>query len=186
MFGTCSIRILSKENRHKNPAFFFHGKNFLQKKNGGFWLICQQTPAMYQRCIPISFRVFWWGARDKSWSSSTGSLDTKLAAGCIRENPVIKPSLGGGFKHLLFSSQSLGKWSNLTNIFQMGWNHQQASYIGDYHRGFLVYKGGFVEELLVVSGQRKFSWSQFVFSDVWFGILLDELFWDVYNVTWAM
>ena len=44
MFGTCSIRILSKENRHKNPAFFFHGKNFLQKKNGGFWLICQQTP----------------------------------------------------------------------------------------------------------------------------------------------
>ena len=24
----------------------------------------------------------------------------------------------------LFSPQTLGKWSNLTNIFQMGWNHQ--------------------------------------------------------------
>ena len=32
--------------------------------------------------------------------------------------------LGGGFKYFLFSSRSLGKWSNLTNIFQMGWNHQ--------------------------------------------------------------
>ena len=32
--------------------------------------------------------------------------------------------LPGGFKYLLFSSRTLGKWSNLTNIFQMGWNHQ--------------------------------------------------------------
>ena len=31
--------------------------------------------------------------------------------------------LGGGFKYFLFSPL-LGKWSNLTNIFQMGWNHQ--------------------------------------------------------------
>ena len=29
------------------------------------------------------------------------------------------PKLGGGFKALL-----LRKWSNLTHIFQMGWNHQ--------------------------------------------------------------
>ena len=27
-------------------------------------------------------------------------------------------------KHFLFLPRSLGKWSNLTNIFQMGWNHQ--------------------------------------------------------------
>ena len=31
--------------------------------------------------------------------------------------------LGGGFKYFLCSPY-LGKWSNLTNIFQMGWNHQ--------------------------------------------------------------
>ncbi len=30
----------------------------------------------------------------------------------------------GGFKYFLFSPRSLGRWSNLTNIFQMGWNHQ--------------------------------------------------------------
>ena len=35
--------------------------------------------------------------------------------------------LGGvGFKYFLFSPRSLRKWSNLTNIFQMDWNHQQV------------------------------------------------------------
>ncbi len=29
----------------------------------------------------------------------------------------------------LFSSRKLGKWSNLTNIFQMGWNHQLAKVV---------------------------------------------------------
>ena len=32
--------------------------------------------------------------------------------------------LAGGFKYFLFSPRSLGRWPNLTNIFQMGWNHQ--------------------------------------------------------------
>ena len=33
--------------------------------------------------------------------------------------------LGGGLKHLQYYFYPyLGKWSNLTNIFQVGWNHQ--------------------------------------------------------------
>ena len=36
--------------------------------------------------------------------------------------------LGGGFKHFLFSPRNLGKISNLTNIFQMGWNHQPEDF----------------------------------------------------------
>ena len=32
--------------------------------------------------------------------------------------------LGGGFKYFCYFHPYLGKWSNLTNIFQMGWNHQ--------------------------------------------------------------
>ena len=32
--------------------------------------------------------------------------------------------LVGGFEQFLFSPGSLGRWSNLTHIFQMGWNHQ--------------------------------------------------------------
>ena len=31
--------------------------------------------------------------------------------------------LGGGFKYYYFHPY-LGTWSNLTDIFQMGWNHQ--------------------------------------------------------------
>ena len=39
--------------------------------------------------------------------------------------------LGGGFKYFLFSSfhPYLGKIPILTNIFQMGWNHQLDWYI---------------------------------------------------------
>ena len=37
--------------------------------------------------------------------------------------------LGGGNSNIfLFSSRNLGKWSNLTDIFQMGWNHQSVIY----------------------------------------------------------
>ena len=36
--------------------------------------------------------------------------------------------LGGGFKYFLFSPVLGGKWSNLTNIFQMGWNQQPVIY----------------------------------------------------------
>ena len=35
--------------------------------------------------------------------------------------------IGGGFKYLLFSlmfTPTWGRWSNLTNVFQLGWNHQ--------------------------------------------------------------
>ena len=34
-----------------------------------------------------------------------------------------KSDLDGGFKYVFFHPY-LGRWSKLTNIFQMGWNHQ--------------------------------------------------------------
>ena len=36
--------------------------------------------------------------------------------------------LVGGFKYVYFHPY-LGKWSNLINIFQMGWNHQLANIV---------------------------------------------------------
>ena len=36
---------------------------------------------------------------------------------------MILPWLGGGFKYFDFHP-FLAKWSNLTDIFQLGWNHQ--------------------------------------------------------------
>ena len=41
----------------------------------------------------------------------------------VKSKEVIRQNLGGGLKHFLFTPY-LGKWSNLTNIFQRGWNHQ--------------------------------------------------------------
>ena len=46
----------------------------------------------------------------------------KSQAGNLQE---IRPYLGGGFKYVYFHAY-LGKWSNFTNIFQRGWNHQQG------------------------------------------------------------
>ena len=37
----------------------------------------------------------------------------------------------GGFKYVFFSPRNLGKIPMLTNIFQMGWNHQP-----DFHDVF--------------------------------------------------
>ena len=59
-------------------------------------------------------------------------------------------NLGGGNSNIFcFSPRNLGKWSNLTNIFQRGWNHQPVSTSNilphgtvDHSkspRGFLVY-----------------------------------------------
>ena len=51
--------------------------------------------------------------------------DRFMSAKCQLDDP----KLGGGFKYFLyFSPRKLGKWSNLTNIFQMGWNHQLTNY----------------------------------------------------------
>ena len=38
------------------------------------------------------------------------------------------PQLPGGFKYLIFSPRKLGKISNFTHTFQMGWNHQLVLY----------------------------------------------------------
>ena len=56
-------------------------------------------------------------SRKSSRSGTAGMKITKLDL----------DHLDGGFKYLLCSPRTLGKWSNLTNIFQMGWNHQLAT-----------------------------------------------------------
>ena len=48
--------------------------------------------------------------------------------------------LGGGFETSFIFSPTCGKWSNLTNIFQMSWNHQLVN--DSMH---LQFKRGFFE-----------------------------------------
>ena len=46
----------------------------------------------------------------------------------------------------------LGKWSNLTNIFKMGWNHQLG-----WNTSFLLGRPSFRSRLLLVSGRVFFT-----------------------------
>ncbi len=46
----------------------------------------------------------------------------------FHKDVILTSLLGGGFKHFYFHPY-LRKWSNLTNIFQMGWNHQLVCHI---------------------------------------------------------
>ena len=46
----------------------------------------------------------------------------------VLDAKIIKDVLRGGFKYFLYSPRTLGKWSNLTHIFQMGWNHQPENF----------------------------------------------------------
>ena len=63
-------------------------------------------PAVYQqRKVPVSRPV------------------NKTSAGLYTWILWVKHSLAGGFTYLYFHLY-LRKWSNITNIFQMGWNHQ--------------------------------------------------------------
>ena len=56
---------------------------------------------------------------------------------------LIDHFLAGGFKDFLFSPLKLGKWSNLTHIFQMGWfNHQLVftDWTSDFGTTFPVFE----------------------------------------------
>ena len=44
-------------------------------------------------------------------------------AGCRLKRPI-RGKLGGGNSNIFYFHPYRGKWSNLTNIFGMGWNHQ--------------------------------------------------------------
>ncbi len=49
-------------------------------------------------------------------------------------------------KYFLWSSRSLGKWSNLTNIFQMAWNHQLVHYWGRFCYDMVMFTEFFYRE----------------------------------------
>ena len=101
---------MSDPNFHPNIFLRFpgHWRNRTGKrsghlKNGGFLWDFQVDRAR-------------WG--EKRWPQNNNHPSNKR--GRI-------PPLGGGFQHFIFSPfspRTLGKISNLTNIFQVGWNHQ--------------------------------------------------------------
>ena len=61
------------------------------------------------------------------------------------------PKLGGGFKHCWFPTFP-GEWSNLTNIFQMGWNHRLEKGL------WWLWGGQVLKRFQYISGEKISSW----------------------------
>ena len=74
---------------------------------------------IFQRLVETTNQLHCWGQKvflpEKKGSKLVGKMQTY-------RNPV-----GGGFKYFYFPPY-LGKWSKMTNIFQMGWNHQLETF----------------------------------------------------------
>ena len=60
--------------------------------------------------------------RSIDWVWMGGMMEGIWRWGVAKEDE--EAYLGGGFTYVVFSSRTLGKWFNLTDIFQMGWSHQ--------------------------------------------------------------
>ena len=82
-------------------------------------------------CIPQKILSF---DGDASWillhTTRTYSLEVwqqvrpcKIKSG-PKKKAIIQATLGGGNSNIFHFHLYLGNWSNLTNIFEMGWNHQ--------------------------------------------------------------
>ena len=98
------------------------------------WLQCRKISCFFVCLItshPLYFGIFV-GAGDWRCRLVSGLHLRKHGrnAGWWIEIRLKKASLSGGFKYVLFHPY-LGKWSNLTNIFQMGWNHQPALFVAN-------------------------------------------------------
>ena len=69
--------------------------------------------------IGCSLAIQVWGNRNPSWVSKAwghGDGGIKCENGCNTKTSQVW--------NICYFHPYLGKWSNLTNIFQMGWNHQ--------------------------------------------------------------
>ena len=90
-----------------------HSVFFIQESAGNLWISSQgDAKAKAQQDASTSGVAV---AREKWYRDETMKL---------RDFVALKKKLGGGFIFFFFHPRKLGRWSNLTNIFQMGWNHQ--------------------------------------------------------------
>ena len=77
----------------------------------------------------------------KRGTNKSRSNKKRLPLACCWRLFYQRPLLGGGFKYFLFFHPYLGKMSNLTNMFQRGWNHQLDVVVLFYQRPFAVDRG---------------------------------------------
>ena len=65
----------------------------------------------------------------------TGRIDSRPLSQGKQNNEVV-------ISNIIYFHPYLGKWSNLTHIFQMGWNHQLDKFIGRISCTCVFFWGG--------------------------------------------
>ena len=151
--------------KHSGSSIFREG-NFLQKqKQTDFearssWSLLWNLGSI--NSLGSKYPVWGWESDVMGWS---GGKETKLP-------------LGGGVKCFLFSHLPGGNdpiWSNLTNIFQMGWNHQLDPCFGELVWSWYFRNSG---------GWTPVDMEMFlIFLAIQFRVL--ELVWDFFHHTVA-
>ena len=136
-------------------------KNYVGKKLDSKWLEWKMEPKWKPITVIAEKWVIFSRLEFASWLvqrwTDSGGIYLELRS----YHQVSK--LGGGFKIFLCSPRTLGKISNLTNIFQLGWNHQ----------------------LVKVSNARQF-WSPFSFEVLWLSLREcgRRIFWPWISWAW--
>ena len=88
-------------------------------------------------------------------------VQTWLEPFCVVTGQNIRKSfgyLGGGFKYFFYFHPYLGKWSDLLNMFEMGWNHQLGMFRGCryIHHAWSLWVGH-MNYLYVISSTREYD-----------------------------
>ena len=105
-------------NQFFQSSFYFLVRVCLgvcSKPIGSMWLV-------YLPTLPMKLKQIRW----LIYRSSHGSVTGK---GVLKQPLETQPKLGDGFNDFFHFHPYLGKWSKLTNVFQMGWNHHLAKLI---------------------------------------------------------
>ena len=103
---------------------------------------CRFFPQALIRCASSSFGIYKKGKKmacfkvadlgvSKNRGTPKSSIAIEVSLRVSKYGYLRLPMLTRWwFQTFLFSSRTLGKWSNLTNILQMGWNHQLVMFQG--------------------------------------------------------
>ena len=165
LFVFCSSFVLLKvrQIRHKNkhsayepspsPSNVFLQGIFVSPMGGKFDDAPLMPGSVWFRLLACTTAIFFFAARLEE-----GVLEPTLGwrqwRDCwLKKSPI--PAtwlyLGGGNSKIFYFRPYLGKWSNLTNIFQMGWNYQpDIQWILEQQGLFFAQKGmmnGFCREI---------------------------------------
>ena len=107
------------------PLYIFRNRATDDTYGSKYWFLRFGGLIQGQSYNPNAARAFHWDI----WSRLIGVRESRFEVYTFNDTGINTYLGGGNSKIFLFSPRSLEKWSNLTNMFQMGWNHQPDIHI---------------------------------------------------------